>query len=717
MTPGRGRASGMESFFTPKSIAVAGVSSDPAKMGSIILSNLLENGRRGVLKARVYALNPTHDSVMGQRAYPSIELLPEVPELLVVAVPESQTFGVIESAARAGVRGAIVVTSGYAEVGKAGEEARMSRLSAESGMRILGPNTIGVVDMASGVDSLFLRPTKTLPDGSEVESLLRPLRGGVGIVSQSGHLGQSIIEELAAGGVGVRALVGAGNQVDVSVEDVVEYFAEDPETRVIVLYLEGVRDGRRFLRVARKASRSKPVVVFKAGKTASGARAALTHTASLVGSYDVYKAAFRQAGVVEASSLQELTDFATSLSMLPSPGGRRLAVVTNAGGVGAMAVDEAQKSGLTTDPLSKATAARIRSEFRGSGFVSNAALGNPVDLTASVGTDGFVRVVEEVVSSEEYDLGLVLPTHQTPAIDPDVGIKLISAVRRTGKPVCMCVVGRSDLASLIHLEFMNAGIPSFPTPERGVRALAAAVECAQMQNEKAPWMEVAPPRVKPRAQSGPVPREKLRRLLAAHGIGEPPSRLVRTMEELGQLKKQGFPAACKLLSQDLPHKSEAGGVVLGVRSPEEAGEAFARFQRLAGRRKVRFEGMLVQEMIGGALELIVGCTRDPTFGPVVALGLGGTYAELMREATLAVAPVTPAWAKSMISGSRLEALARGYRGGPEVSVGRLCETVSKFSRILFEHPELEEIEVNPLMAKGDELLSVDARAVVGADYA
>ncbi|MDG7010314.1 MAG: acetate--CoA ligase family protein [Nitrososphaerota archaeon] len=712
-TPGD-RAAGMASFFAPGSIAVAGVSSDPEKMGSIIFANLLENRQRGVLGSSVYAINPTHGSVMGQRAYASVGSLPEVPELLVIAVPGPQALGVIESAAKAGVKAAIVVTSGYAEAGRADAEARMAEISAESGMRILGPNTIGVVDMASGVDTLFLRPTKTLPDGTQVASLLKPLRGGIAIVSQSGHLGQALIEELTAGGVGIRALVGTGNQADVSAEDVMEYFADDPETKVIVLYLEGVRDGRKFLSAARRASRSKPVVVFKAGKTPGGARAALTHTASLVGNYDVYSAAFRQAGVVEAASFQELADFAMALLMLPKPAGGRLAVVTNAGGVGTIAIDEAQEAGLRTDPLGKGVADRIRSEFKGSGLVYNAALGNPVDLTASVSTEELVRVVEEVVSSDGYDLGVVLPTHQTPGIDPDVAIRLIPAIRGTGKPVCVCVVGRSELASRIHLEFMKAGIPSFPTPERAVRALAAALKYAQMQKERTSLALAAAPKRNARGTDVPFTREELASLLASHGVGEPHSMVIKTQADLMGLKKWRFPVACKLLSPDLPHKADVGGVVLGVRSPEEAGASLARFQSLARKRKVRFGGMLVQEMVEDALELIVGCTRDPTFGPVVAVGLGGTYTELVRGLSLAVAPVTPAWAKSMISGGSLGALLKGYRGGPRASTAQLAKTVSKFSQILLEHPEIQEIEVNPLMARGREMISIDARAARSA---
>ncbi|HKT20995.1 MAG TPA: hypothetical protein VJR06_00015, partial [Nitrososphaerales archaeon] len=347
---------------------------------------------------------------------------------------------------------------------------------------IMGPNTIGVVDPYSGVDSLFLRPTKRLPDGREVTSLLRPLKGGVVIVTQSGHLGQALVEELAACGVGIRALVGTGNQVDVSVEDIVEYFGDDPKAKVIVVYVEGLRDGRKFMESASRTSKDKPVVVLKVGKTGSGARAALTHTASLVGDYDVYRAAFRQSGVVEAQTLQELADFSVALSTF-APSGSRLAIVTNAGGVGAIAADEAQRSGLRVEPLAKGAANRLREEFADSGFISNASLGNPIDLTATAKTADFVRIAQTVAALPQFDLVLVLPTHQTPAIDPDVADRLAEIARTAKKPVCMCVVGRAELASVLQGRFMEKGVPCFPTPERAVRALASLSSYSALKKE------------------------------------------------------------------------------------------------------------------------------------------------------------------------------------------------------------------------------------------
>ena len=702
----------MKSFFEPRSIAVAGVSSDPDKMGSIIFANLLENRRRGTLRASVYALNPGRHRIGDQPCYPSVEALPETPELLVVAVPGSQALELVRGAAEAGVRAAVVITSGYAEAGKRGMEEEMGRLAAEHGMRILGPNTIGLLDTRSGVDSLFLRPTKRFPDGSQVSSLLKPLVGGVTVITQSGHLGEVIAEELAAEGVGIRALVGTGNQVDVSVEEVTEYFAHDPDTKVLAVYLEGLRDGREFMRVAAEAVKSKPIVVFKVGKTEAGARAALTHTASLVGDYEVYQAAFRQSGVVEAENLQDLVDYSISLSMLPRPVGRRLAIVTNAGGVGVIAADRATKVGFDVRPMGARERSRLESTFAGSGWASNATLANPFDLTASASTGEFVEATKSILALGDYDAALVLPTHQTPAIGYDIAERLVGVVAEMKKPVVMCVIGNSDFARMIQGEFMAGGIPSYPTPERAVRALGAASKYTQLGSQARYPVFAGSRSPLPRtAKRGSLLPAEVSRILRAYNIEEPESVVLTSVRNMRRVEKLSFPVACKLLSGKLTHKTDAGGVVLDVRSGREAESVLARFRRICARKGVRFEGMLVQEMVEDGVEVILGGVRDPTFGPTVVVGLGGTYTELVRDYALAIAPVSPDEAVRIIEGSRLERVLGGFRGGPKADIEALSLVVSRFSRILGENPGIEQVEINPLIATAGRAVAVDARAV------
>ena len=703
---------GMDSFFDPDSVAVAGVSTDPNKMGSIIFANMLANHRKGLLRAKVYALNPSHDRIGDEPCYPSIGALPEAPELLIVAVPESMTTGVMREAGVAGVRAAVVVTSGYAEAGKGEVERAIGKEAERHGMRILGPNTIGLLDTRSGVDSLFLRHTKKLPDGSEIVSLLDPLKGGVAIITQSGHLGEMVSEQLAASGVGIRALVGTGNQLDVSVEDVLEYFADDPDTKVVAVYLEGLRDGRRFVEVARRAGATKPVVVFKVGKTDAGARAALTHTASLVGNYDVYRAAFRQAGVVEAGDFQDLVDFSAGLSMLPPARGDRLVILTNAGGMGAMGADEATRLGLQVGPLGEGTKERLRAEFEGRPFISNASLGNPVDLTASVTTEEFVRATKSIVASSDFDLALVIPTHGTPAIDYDVGRRLADVVSASKKPVAACVLGSTPLAGRIHGELMAKGIPSLPTPERAVRVLAAARAYAKLR--RAPSGSIARKAARHRiaGRAGPLPHAGVSKLLRAYGIREPGSVVVESAKGLRRVEGLRFPVACKLMADGVVHKTEAKGILLGVPGVDGVKAAFESFEKASRMRSLRFRGVLVQEMVRG-VEVILGGTRDPTFGPTVMFGMGGTYTELLRDYSLAVAPVSPTEAKGMLEGTKLGRVLAGFRGGPETNAALLAKTISDFSRILVENPEVDQLEINPLIVRGDDVLSVDARVILG----
>ena len=708
----RKRTRGVEIFFEPESIAVAGVSQDPNKMGSNIFSNSVANRKRGLLKAKVYALNPAHDRVGDQPCYASIGALPEPPELLIVAVPESMTPGLIRDAARARVGAAVIITGGYAETGRGDAERAIGKEAATHGMRILGPNTIGVLDTKTGVDTLFLRPTKKLPDGSEVASLLSPLRGGIAIITQSGHLGETVSEELASNGVGIRALVGTGNQLDVSIADVMQYFADDADTKVMAVYIEGLRDGRRFMEAARHASAKKPVVVFKVGKTDVGARAALTHTASLVGDYEVYRAAFRQSGLIEAVTLQELIDDSVALSMLPRGGGGRLVIVTNAGGVGAIASDEAQRLGLRVERLSDGAVRSLASQFEKEAFASNASFHNPVDLTASVATDQLVRATEAVLALDECDAVVVMPTHQTPAMDYDVGRRLADAISGTKKPVVACVIGKAELAGRIHREFMARGVPSFPTPERAVRSLAAAVSYSSKPTTPPAAAARRKPALRLGPRSGPLEQRKVSRILESCVIDEPRSANVRSRKDLEKLRLK-FPVACKLLSEGLVHKSDAGGVALDVRDRGGAEEAFARFREIAGTKRVRLRGMLVQEMVGKSAELILGGMRDPAFGPVVALGLGGIYTEVLRGVNLAVAPVTPDEARGALIRGRVGTVVAGYRGSPRVDTDRLARVISNFSWLMVENPRISQMEVNPLMASGNEILAADARVIVG----
>jgi acyl-CoA synthetase (NDP forming) len=403
---------GLSSFFSPNTIAVVGASDDQKKVASIIYSKLQLNVAQGDLKAAVYPVNPHYSSIAGRPCYPDLNSLPKAPELLIIAVPVASTMGLVKDARRSGVKAVIIIAGGFGEAGRAELEGEIASTAKSGDLRILGPNTIGLLDTLSGMDTLFLPNTRVLSDGTEVASLLPPLKGGVVIVTQSGHLGEVVAEELRSNNVGVRAIIGVGNQLDVSVEDVLEHFSDDEHTKVIAVYLEGVKDGGRFMHKATQTSLKKPVVVYKMGKTKVGARAALTHTASMVGDYEIYKTAFKQCGLLEADSLEELVDDCVALSMLPEARGSRVAILTNAGGTGAIAADESARLGLAVTPFDRRLVRRLTKEFANASFSGITSIGNPLDLTATATTDEFEKAFRILSSAKEYDMVLAFPTHQ-----------------------------------------------------------------------------------------------------------------------------------------------------------------------------------------------------------------------------------------------------------------------------------------------------------------
>ncbi|HYB75617.1 MAG TPA: CoA-binding protein, partial [Nitrososphaerales archaeon] len=574
---------GLSSFFAPSSVAVVGASEDLTKVASIIYDKLQRGVNEGYLKSEIFPINPHHSKVGGRPCYPNVTSLPKAPELLVIAVPVASTLRLVDEAARKGVKAIVIIAGGFGEAGRAGLEQDIAKAAKKEGIRILGPNTIGLLDTSSGMDTLFLPETKKLPDGREIASLLPPLKGGVVIVTQSGHLGEVVAEELRANFVGVRAIVGVGNQLDVSVEDVLEHFSDDKETKVIAVYLEGVKQGLRFLQKATHAAMKKPIIVFKTGKTEAGAKAAVTHTASMVGDYRVYQAAFRQSGLVEVQSLEELVDDCTAFAMQPEARGNRVAILTNAGGTGVMSADESARVGLHVGPLEKRLGGLLGKEFAASSFAGIISMSNPLDLTATAKTDEFIRAFDLLASSEDYDMILAFPTHQPATMDYAVVDRMTSIARDAKKPVVVGVMGRSELAEIFRTGFQSQGIPAYATPERCVRALRALAERRRLLKSLAnpkcaakkglPWLDRHRGLLSPRLNE---------RLLRAYGIPCAKSVLLRTRKDVNSVgQKLRFPLAVKLVSGGLAHKSDVGGVILNVKKDTDAASAYLKLRAVA----------------------------------------------------------------------------------------------------------------------------------------
>ena len=467
----------LRAFFEPDAIAVIGASREPEKPGHVIFKILLENKRKGVLKAEVYPVNPFADEILGVKCYPSVKDIPRNVDLAVIVVPAKIVPKVLRDCGEKGVRAVIVISAGFSEVGNVELEQELVKIAKAYGVRVIGPNCIGVLCPWTGVDTIFLPVEKVLKDGRRVISTPRPRPGYVSLLSQSGAFGTAAIDYMSGEGIGLNVFVSYGNKADVDEADLLEYLAEDPRTRVILMYIESLERGRRVVEVAREVTLKKPVVALKAGRTAAGARAAASHTAALAGVDEVYEAAFRRAGIVRAYDVEELFDMAKALAMQPPARGNRVAIVTDGGGAGVMATDECVLREMRVPEL-KGKARDALEELKNKGVIPHfASLMNPIDLTGSATTEMYLETLKVLLESDEIDVILVLALHQVPGIeDPvDLAQSIGELVKSKGfvKPVLAVDTGWSEAAVLTREAFDNALIPSYPTPERAARAARA----------------------------------------------------------------------------------------------------------------------------------------------------------------------------------------------------------------------------------------------------
>lgn len=434
---------------------------------------MVTNRKRGTFKGRVYLVNPKHDEIIGEKCYPSLSDLPEQVETVLVVIPAPGVPALIAEAGRSGAKAAIVISSGFAEIGNKSLELEMAKAAQAHGVRIIGPNCLGVYDAYTGMDTLFLPENKFLSDGREVVATPRPRPGSISFLTQSGAFGAAALDYMAGNGLGIRSFVSYGNRCDVTEDELLLYYENDPKTKVVLMYVEGLAKGREFLWRAKETSKRKPIVALKSGRTEAGTRAAVSHTAALAGRDQIYDGAFKQAGIIRATTVEELFDFGRALALQPPAPIENVAVITNAGGPGIIAADALEESGLTllqfpdriksklTDYKAKKLLLPIQSGF------------NPLDLTAEATSDMFVLVIETVLADPEIGGLLLIPTHQTPTILDDVVEKIAKTVRKYGKPVTVCDMGAAEMAQTMLRGYEKRGVPSFDVPDRAARALWA----------------------------------------------------------------------------------------------------------------------------------------------------------------------------------------------------------------------------------------------------
>lgn len=691
----------LDGFFKPKAVAVVGASREEGKVGYSIVLNLI----RGRFAGPIYPVNPKASEILGLKCYPDMTSVPADADLAVLVIPPKICIPTLETCVARGIRSAIVISAGFKEVGGEGaeiEKALRARVR-ELGIRVVGPNCLGIISTQSRMNATFAAGM--------------PPEGGISFFSQSGALCTAILDWAIGNNVGFSKFISLGNKADTSEVDFIQALAEDPETRVIVGYIEGVEDGRRFMEVARAASRTKPFIIVKSGGTAAGARAASSHTGTLAGSEKSFNAAFRQSGVIRAESVEELFNYARAFADQPLPQGPSLCIVTNAGGPGIIAADAVERSTVKMATLSPETVERLRAALP-----PTAALYNPVDVIGDAKEDRYKAALDAVAADCKVDGVLALATPQDMTEYDKYAEVVGQSAKASGKPFFTAFMGEASLPKAREI-LRRYGVPQYPYPEPAVRTFEAMVRYRQWQ-EYTPTpptefevdrgrvaLTILNARRTGRTQLGET---EAREVIAAYGFRLPQNVLARTVDDaVAAAKRIGFPVALKIVSPDILHKTDVGGVRLNLADADAVAQGFAGIDATVRRLfpAAAIHGIAVQEMVVGGKEVILGVTRDPQFGPLLMFGLGGIYVEVLKDVAFRVAPIGPDEAEVMIREIRSFPLLGGVRGEKPSDLRAIVEALGRLSQLCMDFPEILELDVNPLLVKpeGSGAVAIDAR--------
>ncbi len=691
----------LEALFAPESVAVVGASGNPEKLGHVVLKNVVEGGYRG----QVYPVNPQADVVLGLRCYPSVSALPGPVDVAVVVVPRDAVAEVIQDCVDKAVKAAVVITAGFREIGPEGVKAEKEivRIAKEGGLRLLGPNCLGHIDTHSRLNATFAAGM--------------PLTGNISFISQSGALFSAILDMADSERVGFAKFVSLGNKADINEIDLLDSWREDELSNVVIAYLEGISEGHRFIAVARDLTKAKPLIVLKSGVTSEGSRAVSSHTGTLAGSDAAYSAAFKQTGAIRVNTLETMFDFAIAFAYQPLPKGKRLAIVTNAGGPGIMATDACGKAGVDLAHFQPGTIDALRSKLP-----PTASVYNPVDVIGDAGPERYQVAIEAVLKDANVDGLLVLLTPQRLTDAVRTANVVINAAKKTRKTVLTSFMGTASVKAGVD-RLREAKIPNYPFPEQGVAAFSA-------MNQQREWMLRPGEKVKSFRVNRAAVREVIKRVrdsgrdtlgdiearevVEAYGLRPPRSALARSTDEAVALAQEiGLPVAMKIVSPDILHKSDVGGVKLGVSTIDEVRAADQAIMRNARRYApgARLWGVALQEMVLPGKETIVGVSLDPQFGHLLAFGLGGIYVEVLKDIAFRVAPITPREADQMVKEIRSYLLLKGVRREKPADVDAIVDALLRVSQLVTDFPEIIEMDINPLVVheEGQGATAVDVR--------
>jgi acetyl coenzyme A synthetase (ADP forming)-like protein len=695
-------------LLQPRSVAVIGASRTPAALGRRVLDALLADGFKG----RIYPVNPQTSEIAGLPCFHSVRELPHGVDLAVIAVPRDAVLQVVDECGAAGVQSLVVITAGFGETGEVGRrlEQNVRDRVREYGMRMVGPNCMGLLNTRLKLNASF--------------SSVFPPAGPVSLSSQSGALGIAILELARARHLGLSTFVSIGNKADISSNDLLEYWEHDPDTSVIMLYLESFGNPRKFAQLARRIGKHKPIVAVKAGRTRAGLRAASSHTAALAASDAVVDELFRASGVIRANTIDEMFDVAACLSAQPLPKGRRVAVVTNAGGPGILAVDACEGAGLTVVEFSSHTRQRL-AEF----LPPAASLLNPVDMVASADAGSYRRAITIALDAEETDALIVIYTPVDPAQSAAIldgiawGVADARAIGRQ-KPVLACLLGGP---AFLPLAGGSEQIPVFAFPENAARALSRAADHAEWRatSEGGLWTfadvmssearAICADAAAARGDSWLTP-EELARVFHAYQLPLISGTLTRDPEEAAHLATiVGFPVVAKLSADGLLHKTDIGGVRTSLGSADAVRHAVSELLEIAKHAHLSAAGVVIQPMLTEGVETMIGAIHDPLFGALVGFGTGGTDVEIEKDVHFRPAPLTDRDAADLVNESRARVRLAGYRGRPPADVEALNELLLRISQLAEEIPELLELDLNPVIVlpAGRGCAIVDARMKVG----
>ncbi len=697
----------LEKLFSPESVAVIGASKTPGKVGHDILANLVNGGFRG----RIIPVNPAGGEIFGLPVCSSLQHYEGDIDQVIIAVPKNSVLQTVKEALAKNTRAVIIISSGFKETGKSGRnlEEEIARLCRKNGARLLGPNCLGLLNTKNSLNSSFA--------GS------LPARGKIAVFSQSGALCTSMLDLAEGRRLGLSKLISIGNKADINENDLLSYLADDDDTSVVTGYLENIVSGETFIKTAEETSMKKPVVLLKSGTTEAGLRAAASHTGVLAGTDTAYGAAFKRAGVIRADTFEALFDYATALSMQPLPKGDRVLIITNAGGPGTMAADAVEHSGMRVAVLASNTATALRDKLP-----EGISVGNPIDVLGDAPPSRYREALQAAQQDESVDAIIIILAPQV-IFNPKETARAIAGTIDGSKPVLASFMGGKDVMPG-RLELTAAGLPDYESPERAVAALKAMYDYGRWLNR--PPRKVTRFRVNRRRVERIITRSrrfnilrlnevKSKKILQSYGFDVPDGALVTTADEaVEQARRTGFPVAMKIVSPDIVHKSDMGGVKLGLSTAQRVRDGFdlMMMRILQQVPAARIEGIYVEKMVDPGLEVIIGVSRDPQFGPMLMFGLGGIFVEVMKDVTFHMAPITQDEAIRMLKSTRSYDILKGKRGQKGVDIVGIASGLQRISQLTTDFPEIIEVDINPFIIgeSGTDPVVADGRmTLISAD--